>query len=133
MPGKETVDTIFIVRRMQEKYQKKDKKLYMCFVDMEKASDRVPRKVMEWTTRKNGLSEVMVRAVMGLYDGSKTRVRVGSAYSVEMLLLVTRSLPRDGGMAEDHGAPEAGQLPRVWTRGRKEIESRQRVSGAESL
>ena len=32
-------------------------------------------------------------------------------------------------MAEDHGAPEAGQLPRVWTRGRKGTESRQRVSG----
>ena len=30
-------------------------------------------------------------------------------------------------MAEDHGAPEAGQLPRVWTRGRTEAESRQRV------
>ena len=30
-------------------------------------------------------------------------------------------------MAEDHGASEAGQLPRVWTRGRKETESRQRV------
>ena len=49
-----------------------------------------------------------------------------------LLLLFTRPLPRDGGMAEDHGAPEAGQLPRVWTRGRKEIKSRQRVSGAKS-
>ena len=47
-----------------------------------------------------------------------------------LLLLFTRPLPRDGGMAEDHGAPEAGQLPRVWTRGRTETESRQRVSGA---
>ena len=28
MPGKKTVDAIFIVRKMQEKYQKKDKKLY---------------------------------------------------------------------------------------------------------
>ena len=37
-----------------------------------------------------------------------------------------------GGMAEDHGAPEAGKLPKVWTRGRKETESRQRVSGAKS-
>ena len=27
---------IFIVRRMQEEYQKKDKKLYMCVVDMKK-------------------------------------------------------------------------------------------------
>ena len=49
-----------------------------------------------------------------------------------MLLLFTRPLPRDGGMAEDHGAPEAEQLPRVWTRGGKEKESRQRVSGAKS-
>ena len=49
-----------------------------------------------------------------------------------LLLLVTRPLPRDGGMAEDHGAPEAGQLPRIWNRGRRETESRQRVSDAKS-
>ena len=36
-------------------------------------------------------------------------------------------------MAEDHGAPETGQLPRASTRGRKETESCQRVSGAESV
>ena len=48
---------------------------------MEKAFDRVQRKVMGWAMRKKGLSEVMVRAVMSLYDGAKTRVRVGSAYS----------------------------------------------------
>ena len=83
MPGKGTVDAIFIVRRMQEEYQKKDKKLYMCFVDMEKAFDRVPRKVMEWAMRKKGPSKIIVWAVMRLYDGAKTRVRVGSAYSEE--------------------------------------------------
>ena len=33
--------------------------------------------------RIKGLSEVMVWAVMGLYDRAKTRVRVGSAYSEE--------------------------------------------------
>ena len=50
---------------------------------MEKAFDRVLRKVMEWAMRKKGLSEVMVRAVMNLYDGAKTRVKMGSAYSEE--------------------------------------------------
>ena len=39
MPGKRIMDAIFIARRKQEEYQKKDKKLYMCFVDMEKAFD----------------------------------------------------------------------------------------------
>ena len=50
-----------------------------------------------------------------------------SLEKIMLLLLVTRPLPRDGGMSRDHGAPEAGQLPRVWTRGRRETESRQRV------
>ena len=39
---------------------------------------------------------------------------------VVVVVVVTRPLSRDGGMAEDHGAPEAGQLPRAWTRGRGE-------------
>ena len=32
-------------------------------------------------------------------------------------------LSRDGGMAGDHGAPEARKLPKVWTRGRRETDS----------
>ena len=28
------------------------KKFYMCFVDIEKAFDKVPRKVIEWAMRK---------------------------------------------------------------------------------
>ena len=83
MPGKGTVDAIFIVRRMQEEYQKKNRKLYMCFVDMEKAFDGVPREVVEWAMKTKGLSEVMVREVMSLHDGLKARVMVGCAYSEE--------------------------------------------------
>ena len=55
---------------------------------MEKAFDRVPTKLMEWAMRKKGLSEVIVRAVMSLYDGAKTRVRVGSAYSEKFQVIV---------------------------------------------
>ena len=83
MPGKGTTDALFILRRLQEEYRDKEKKLYMCFVDLEKAFDRVPRKVMEWAMRKRGLPEAMVRAVMSLYEGAKTRVRVGSELSEE--------------------------------------------------
>ena len=54
MLEKGIANAIAILRRMQEEYQKKDKKLYMCFVDMEKAFDRAPRKVMEWAMRKKG-------------------------------------------------------------------------------
>ena len=47
-------------------------------------------------------------------------------------VVFARPLPRDGGMAEDHGAPDTQQLPKAWTRGRKETESRRRASGTES-
>ena len=55
----------------------------MCFSDLEKAFDRVLRKVMEWALRKRGLAEVWVLAVMSLYEGSWTKVRVGSGTSEE--------------------------------------------------
>ena len=47
MPGKSTVDAIFILSRIQESYLEKNRKLFICFVDLEKAFDRVPRKVIE--------------------------------------------------------------------------------------
>ena len=48
------------------------KKLYMCFVDLEKAFERVLRKVLEWAMRKTERPEVVVRSVMCLYEGAKT-------------------------------------------------------------
>ena len=44
MPGRGTIDAHFIVKRMQEEYREKDKKLYMHFVNLEKAFDRVLRR-----------------------------------------------------------------------------------------
>ena len=61
-----------------------DKKLNMCFVDLEKAFVRVPRKALEWAFRKEGISEVLVRSVMSLYEGARTRVRVDSELSQEI-------------------------------------------------
>ena len=55
-PRKGTMDAIFIVRRMQDEYQKRTRSSILYFVDMEKAFDRVPRKVMEWAMKKNGSS-----------------------------------------------------------------------------
>ena len=61
---------------------------YLCFVDLEKAFDGVPRKVMEWALRKKGLAEVLVQAEMSLYEGSRTKVRVGSGTSEEFRVQV---------------------------------------------
>ena len=60
VPGRGTTDTIFVVRQLQEKYLAANKRLYMAFVDLEKAFDRVPGKVIWWALRKLGVEEWIV-------------------------------------------------------------------------
>ena len=60
----------------------------MCFVDIEKAFDRVVRKMMEWAMRKKGFPEVIVKVVMSLYYGAKTKVQVGLELFEEFLMQV---------------------------------------------
>ena len=78
MPERETIDTVFILRRLQEDYHAKVEKNYMCFVNLEKSFYRVPRKVLEWAMKKKGIPKVLVRSVMSLYEEANTRVRVYS-------------------------------------------------------
>ena len=54
MPGRGTTDAIFILRQIQEKYINKNRNLYFAFVDLEKAFDRVPRKVPLVGFKKSG-------------------------------------------------------------------------------
>ena len=51
IPAKGKIDAVFILRVIREEYLAKQKKLYMCFVDLEKEFDIVPRKVVEMAMR----------------------------------------------------------------------------------
>ena len=89
VPGRGTTDAIFIIRQLQEKFlhlkdsSGKNLTLYFAFVDLEKAFDRVPRKVLWWAMRKVGVDEWIVRLVQAMYNNARSRVRVGSEYSEE--------------------------------------------------
>ena len=83
VPGRGTTDAIFVVRLLQEKYLAVNKRLYMAFVDLEKAFDRVPRKVIWWALRKLGVEEWIVQLVQGMYANARSRVRVGEGFSKE--------------------------------------------------
>ena len=87
----ESCVVVFILKMMQEKSHAKGKKFHMCYVDIERAIDRVPRKVLEWALRKKGITEVLVRSVMSLHEGANTRVRVDSELS-EWILSCQMSL-----------------------------------------
>ena len=81
--GRGTTDAVFVVRQLQEKYLAANKRLYMAFVDLEKAFDRVPRKVIWWALRKLGVDEWIVRLVQGMYYDARSCVLVGVGYSEE--------------------------------------------------
>ena len=88
MPGRGTTDAIFIVRQVQEKYIAKGKDLYLTFVDLEKAFDRVPRKVVDWALRKVGVEEWIIKVVMAMYENCESAVNIngtiGKPFSVKV-------------------------------------------------
>ena len=56
-PGKGTTDSIFFICQVQEKFLGKRKELWIAFVDLEKAFDRVPRDVLWWALRRVGVEQ----------------------------------------------------------------------------
>ena len=82
MSGRGTTDAIFIVHQLQE-HLAANKPLYMAFVDLEKAFDRVPRDVIWWAMRKLGIDKWLVCLVQSMYKDVRSRVRVGDGYSEE--------------------------------------------------
>ena len=77
--GRGTVDAIFVVRQIQEKFIEKKKDLWVPFVDLEKAFDRVPREVLWWALRKLGVEEWLISVIKVMYEGATTTEKsVGS-------------------------------------------------------
>ena len=66
---------VFILRRLQDEYCANGKSC-IYFVDLEKSFDGLPQKVLQWVMRKKGISEVLVRLTINLYEGAKTRIGV---------------------------------------------------------
>ena len=74
-PGKGTTDAVFITQQLQEKHSEVHKDLFLTFVDLEKAYDRVPMDLVYWCLRRRGDSEKLMRVVEATYHGASTVVR----------------------------------------------------------
>ena len=85
MPGKGSTDAMFALRMLMEKY-KEGQRVFVVFVDLEKAYEKVSREELWYCMRKSGMAEKYVRLVQDMYEGNETVVKcaVGSTKSFKV-------------------------------------------------
>ncbi|KAJ8731694.1 hypothetical protein PYW08_014424 [Mythimna loreyi] len=90
MPGRGTMDAIFAIRQLCEKYRGAHKNLHMVFIDLEKAYDRVPREVLWWALKEKGVPGKYVQLIRAMYG-----LHQGSALSPYLFLMIMDALTSD--------------------------------------
>ncbi|XP_064074433.1 uncharacterized protein LOC135193915 [Vanessa tameamea] len=83
-----TMDAIFALRQLYEKYRRAYKNLHMVFIDLERAYDRVPREVLWWALKEKGLPGKYVELVRAMYRGSCTYVRLSAGNTEQFSVAV---------------------------------------------
>jgi hypothetical protein len=109
--GRSTMEAIFLIRQLMERCREQKKDMYMIFIDLEKAYDKVPRNVMWWALQKHKVSSKYIILIKDMYDNVVTNVRTsdgdtndfsiniglhqGSALSPYLFALVMDEVTRD--------------------------------------
>ena len=64
-PARSAIDTLFVVRRLQELGRARKIPLYMCFIDLQKAYDSVDRELLWVVLARFGVPEKMLTVSAG--------------------------------------------------------------------
>ncbi|KAK3569032.1 hypothetical protein QTP86_021564, partial [Hemibagrus guttatus] len=80
-PGRGTLDQLYTLHRVLEVSWEFAQPVHMCFVDLEKAFDRVPRGILWEVLWEYGVHGPLLRAVQSLYNRSRSLVRIASCKS----------------------------------------------------
>ena len=75
MPGRSTMEAIFLVRQLMERCRKQKKDLHMVFIDLEKAYDKIPQNVLWWVLEKHKVPANYITLIKYMYDNIVTSVR----------------------------------------------------------
>ena len=74
MLGRSTMDAVFSLRVIMEKYREGQKGLHMVFIDLEKAYDWVTQQEVWRCMGEKGVSEMYVKIIQDMYNRVQTHV-----------------------------------------------------------
>ena len=86
--GRSTMNQIFTLKQSFEKSWKHGKDLFACFVDLEKAYDRVPRDKLWKVLREYGVDGQLFRAIKSSYCRQEVCVRINEWQATKAVLIV---------------------------------------------
>jgi Reverse transcriptase (RNA-dependent DNA polymerase) len=111
MPGRSTMEAIFLIRQLMKRHREQKKDLYMIFIDLEKAYDKIPKNIMWWALKRKLVPTKYVTLIKDMYTNVVTCVRAcdgesdtfsikielhqGSALSLYILTLVMDEITKD--------------------------------------
>ena len=78
---KGTRNAILLLRMIMERAIEKQKNMYMCFIDLEKAFDTVKHGLLVDVLRRLGVDDKYIRVIARLYWKQKAAVRMGDESS----------------------------------------------------
>lgn len=91
--GRGTQDHIFVIKQLIEKFTAE--KIFVVFIDIEKAFDSVPRAVIWNSLKKRKINEKLSKCIKSVYNNTRNIVRTGNLESKEF---VTKEGLRQGGV-----------------------------------
>jgi hypothetical protein len=75
MPERSTMEVIFLIRKLMERYREQKKDLHMVFIDLEKVYDKVHMNIMWWALQKHKVSTKYITLIKDMYNNVVTNVR----------------------------------------------------------
>ncbi|KAI0496953.1 hypothetical protein KFK09_023279 [Dendrobium nobile] len=67
MPGRPTIEVIYLLRDLMEKYRENEENLHLIFIDLKKAYDKVPREVLWRVLEKKRVNNSYIQVIKNIY------------------------------------------------------------------